>query len=696
MQRATTASLGAVLLLALAGAWWLLGHERAADSARVLAGRDPADGAPGFAAEPTPASGAAATAEATPLAPAAPEAGAPTDSQRLVAGRARRAADGSPLAGILVALPGPGGQVARSGSDGAFRFEHAPHVDHLLACMPRDRVPVVVPLPDAAVDVPALDAVLDTGWIQPGLVRDDGGGPLLGAEVSMAIDWPGVPDFEIQEKLLENDGANRLAAGVRTAADGSFRILDIASTWGEPAVNGLEHLAPEARPLGEPNQGACDLLERLVELSLPPERSPLRLQVRASAPGWAAQTRSTPVPAQPCVAAPIVFELQRGGAVAGRVADPAGMARPGVEVGLVYVVTAESAGFALPGLSAVTNEDGLYRIEGVPPGTYLLSARHTKGSGHRERRMVQDVAVRARETTTVDVMLGLDAVLRGVVRDVAGRPVQGARVELRDRLVWPGGSEPTAGFFSGGAVRVFDEGGARLTELTQEADAVGSEEDGSFAFDQLAAGPRRLLVTAPEDATLGWAIADVVIDERRPPDPVLITLPRALRLAGRVENMAGTPLAQVLVSLAGSSWPYTQPEVMTRDDGLFALAIEAPGHYELEVLLDGYVGQRLPVSLATDREDLRIVLEPVPAVRIVVLDAATMLPVTRYEARFIGDGGMTISDVETEDGSSEIQLGGRDPLTVQVVAAGYATANVPGVVPGSSAASPLRVLLARE
>src|SRR5262245_666218 len=200
MQRAAAASLGLVLLLALAAAWWLLRHELVADTASVLAGRGSADAAPGFTAESADGHDAAAPAHVTPLAVDAPRATAA--SQRLVAGRAVRAADGSPLAGILLALPGTGGQLARTRPGRAFGFEQAPAGDRLLGSLPREGVPVVVPMPDAQADVPALDVVLDTGWIQPGFVRDDGGGPLPGAEVSMAMDWPGIPDFEIQDKLL--------------------------------------------------------------------------------------------------------------------------------------------------------------------------------------------------------------------------------------------------------------------------------------------------------------------------------------------------------------------------------------------------------------------------------------------------------------------------------------------------------------
>jgi hypothetical protein len=695
MRRSPAIALLLLLLLVPLVAWWLLREDATGGASHVLAGRDAASGPPGFADEvDAPGIVGAPSHERTAASLDVPrDASAPEAAGRVIAGRTLRTADRSPLPGILLVMPGAAGLAARSGADGAFRFEDVPEGAELLAGPPRSLVPVAVPLPPAG-DVAGLEVVLDSGWIQPGIVRDEGGGPLAGATVGVALDQPGLPQLMVWEEILDQPRRDDwLARAAVTGADGSFRLLDLPTEWApEPP---WDTLAEGAGPLATPDADAADELEVLLATALPTMRgAPLRLFVVAHAEGWSRQAQSVMTPDVPLVASPLAFELQRGGAVAGRVTDPLGVPRAGIRVGLAYERTDESAGGATPGLHAVTGDDGRYLIDGVPPATYVLAARAVAGPRRRERRLLAGVEVRAGETTTVDLVHGLGATLEGVVLDAAGQPVAGADVQRHDRAAWPGGSGGTS-LFHEGSIRVSEQDGVASTEILQLGEALRTDGDGRFRFAEVGLGSHRLLVSKRADPSLAWAIVDVEVDAQ-PPPPLVITLSRALRLGGRVVDEAGEPLQDVLISLAGSRWPYAQPEVVTGADGRFTLGVEAPGDYALEVLLRGYVSQRVEVALAGDREDLVVRLARAPVLRLVVLDALSLEPVTAYEAWLIGDGGMETVAVHQVDGSYRHEGGGTAPLTVQIHASGYVTARHERVLARDTEAEPLRVLLQRE
>jgi len=175
------------------------------------------------------------------------------------------------------------------------------------------------------------------------------------------------------------------------------------------------------------------------------------------------------VPPGAQVARPVEFRLARGGAVAGRISSRDDQPVLCGKVALVYTATEQSADFAPRGLTAETAGEGRYRIEGVPPGRYVLAAWGGSlpvGPANRfdAPRFVSDVEVREGETTVVDLLLASDRVLEGVVVDASGNPVAGADVELREELVLQGGDGGGSRFIFGeGVLRAFER--RLLTEL---------------------------------------------------------------------------------------------------------------------------------------------------------------------------------------------------------------------------------------
>lgn len=152
------------------------------------------------------------------------------------------------------------------------------------------------------------------------------------------------------------------------------------------------------------------------------------------------------------------FELTRGGVITGLVTDAEGLPVIAERVALTPAVGA-ATGQAAPlpsNLSSETDDRGVYRIYGVPPGRYLVSAGHggapssgvpgrrfyrrTFHPGAAEEAGAEAVEVSAgREVTDIDINLPRPTrtfAAAGRITDAAsGQPVAGVRVSyglLRD------------------------------------------------------------------------------------------------------------------------------------------------------------------------------------------------------------------------------------------------------------------------
>jgi len=663
MKRTTAAALALPLLAAALAAWLLLrvGDERG--GAQVLRPHAADEGAPAFEAEPPPAptgaTGAVPEVEAQPLAPvvAVPDA----QAHRTLAGVTLRAADRTPIANISLWVPSQPAHVVHSGPDGSFRLDNVPGDVELFAESGYRRPPLRVALkpPDGG---PLLDleVVVDTGWILPGVVRDAAGHALPGARIVVDDDRPW--ETELATQVSTAPGVSREA---KSGADGAFRVLDVP-------------YAPDAS--GEP----------------------LRLHARAWAPGFATQFLPVDVPPGPQVARPVEFRLARGGAVAGRIASADGQPVLCGKVALVYTATEQSADFAPRGLTAETAAEGRYRIDGVPPGRYVLAAwggSLVDGPANRydAPRFVSDVEVREGETTVVDLVLASDRVLEGVVVDASGNPVAGADVEVREELMLQGGDGAGSRFIFGeGVLRAVDQDGRHATEVAHKLAATVTDGNGRFRFDGLSAGSKRLVARKPGDAWLGWALHDVALDPLVPSEPVTLVLPRAMRLAGRVLDEAGLPVPGAIVENWTSSFPWENPASTTDAEGRFALAVEKPGSLMLGIGAEGYLATSVSLELAGARDDVELRLAHSPAVRGVVLDANTLQPVTSYGLTLLGPHSMIRNNVQAPDGAFRVEWGDEGTLSVFVTAEGYVPAERHEVDPKSTVAEPLRLLLERK
>jgi hypothetical protein len=233
--------------------------------------------------------------------------------------------------------------------------------------------------------------------------------------------------------------------------------------------------------------------------------------------------------------------LSKGGVVTGRIVDEVG--EPVLEA-VVRVIQQRWVGGrkrAIPSGTAQTNDLGVYRVFGLPPGEYIVGVNAQAGRmpfaasasteyapvyypGTSDLAMARTVTVTAAQDTLVDLALTPTPVVRvaGMVIDGSGRPLTGGRVTAVPRMtdaslgydaqrggtIKPDGTFAVSGLTPGTWVlsaqrgRGFDEGGER--EMARQEISVG---------DQAVEGVTLIMTRG------GTLRGRMVFDGGPPPDP---------------------------------------------------------------------------------------------------------------------------------------------------------------------------------
>ncbi|MBL8803083.1 MAG: sigma-70 family RNA polymerase sigma factor [Planctomycetes bacterium] len=328
--------------------------------------------------------------------------------------------------------------------------------------------------------------------------------------------------------------------------------------WGEPTRGDAA-----ARPRGAASPSVAPAAE-VADLDAPAvQRAALDTPGAADAASHNVELAATPSAAELAPSVP-------PGNVQVRFVDSAGVPWAGV------LVECESNG-VLHG--ARSGEDGRVALE-VPlhsrdsQRTARLDA-HRRGLG--SVRVV--TAVRSGETTHLgDVVLGPGAQLRGRVLDARGAPLASARVgllpaafELRD---------------PDGLRRNGDDGFELQPDVTSDA-------DGRFVFEGVGAGSWRVWAHA-EGLRYGWSelFESAPPLELELPDLVLTEFEARDRIAGRVLDPRGEPLADVRVHVGYVSSNVEGKRSLTSGpDGRFELIVASDAVYRFIVLApDGTLG----------------------------------------------------------------------------------------------------------
>lgn len=208
--------------------------------------------------------------------------------------------------------------------------------------------------------------------------------------------------------------------------------------------------------------------------------------------------------------------LTRGAAVSGRVLEAAS-GRPVAEASVRAEVQG-GGGFFRPTSTtaeAVSDGDGRFRIDGLEPGTWLVTATHAEWSEASRSLTVGDDGLEG-----VELRLGRGATLAGLVT-AGGRPLSGAEVALA-----PSGDD------------------ARFAPPAEDV----SDETGRFAFERLA--PGRYAVSATH-GTRSSAPLEVLLAAGQARDDVRLELSGGARVTGRVTGLPDERLSGVHVSAMG-------------------------------------------------------------------------------------------------------------------------------------------------
>ncbi|HKV11424.1 MAG TPA: carboxypeptidase-like regulatory domain-containing protein, partial [Thermoanaerobaculia bacterium] len=388
-------------------------------------------------------------------------------------------------------------------TDAAGRFElaHLPAGTYDLTVRGRGFAPLTVPtltLPEGNGATDLGSVLLAPGVSLAGVVADPQGRPLEGAEVwartasdetgifALPMRDPGPPDA-----VTGADGAFRLedrAAGeslsisARRAGYGSSEVPRV-SLPAEEAVKIV--LSPASRVSGralgpdeKPVPGARVVLMEMRETirggfsSQVPGRvdqavvdeeggfvfenvAPGSINLSAMAPRrQEAELEGLEVRAGQELAN-VDLVLAPAATIEGRVLSPAGRPVPGAEVAVQEAGKSGMVGFSR--LRAMTDGDGVYLLDGVPPGPRTLAA-----SAEGYRRTVRDLDVKAGgNALDFDLETGLE--VSGRVVDDSGAPLAGAQVWLRANVPTPDAPRAITG--ADGAFRFsgLSEGTFRLT-----------------------------------------------------------------------------------------------------------------------------------------------------------------------------------------------------------------------------------------
>ena len=407
---------------------------------------------------------------------------------------------------------------ATAGADGRFEIPDLPAGNYGLTARGPGYAPITVP----GLNVPAGAGSFDLGTVNllkgvalEGFVTGPGGKPVEGARITL--------NTASNDPMAGFRGSDGPPAAV-TGPDGFFRVED--------------------RREGE------------------------TVDVAVQRPGYAkGSAPGIRIPSEE----PLRIVLKPTSAVEGRAVDPDGKPVAGARIYLNPTgPTAMGPGFVMFSTAdmkqADTGQDGAFRIEDVPPGTFQLKAASV---GRQSVELSNLEVASGQDLKGVEVVLPAGAVIEGRVL-ASGRPVAGAQVEL----VEPESSVARIIINSAGAT---------------------SDGDGYYRIDGVVPGSRTFQAEAR-----GFRKAVRELEAREGANAVDFTLEAGAQVTGRVVDEAGSPVSAAQVTLREGVNSWNLPNAVSGPDGGFTLAGVADGTYRISAEKQGFLrggdGQELTVA----------------------------------------------------------------------------------------------------
>ncbi|MYA07419.1 MAG: hypothetical protein F4060_06220 [Holophagales bacterium] len=596
-------------------------------------------------------------------------------------------ADGEPVAGAWIRAQarnqfGGTARTATADADGRFRLDglSADLVD--LGVRGAGYPLLVRPGVRAGSEDPVLIQLLHGGVVTGRVVDADGNGA------------SGVP-VRLRIELDRRSGGNPVLRGPRdmfprrvTDAEGRFRFDQVPSgTWSAEARKGTEAAKVEAFELAAGAEREIELVlgtpDRLTVIVTTASGEPVagatilvRTDGETRLSGYGrtggngeAQMDISPGPAT------VEVEHERLGDESRQVDLSTGANELRVELHPTAEITGavrshDGAPLALATIEAVTehsfntefhqtntvsDQDGVFRLTGLEPGSYIVTAR---SPGHADGGPETPIQVGRESIEGIEIVLQPEARIVGVIAGLT--PSHLARVEIR---AWRD---------------------SRSREATPDT-------EGNFSLEGLSPGTWRVTATRGAPGSQRRISENVTVEPGAAEIFVELRFERGLRLSGQVLE-GGEPLAGARLGVGGQS-------IRTDREGYFSLEGLQPGRKRILVSRPDFGGsQYQAIDLQTDLEGVRIELTPATAtVTGTVVDAATGRPLD-FVSLMAADAA-TIGTLATGQGtdtslvgasSSFTQPGGRFTLELGpnashlwVTLDGYESAQIPlDVTPG--------------
>jgi protocatechuate 3,4-dioxygenase beta subunit len=319
----------------------------------------------------------------------------------------------------------------------------------------------------------------------------------------------------------------------------------------------------------------------------------------------------------------LVVDPRRGerAAISGVVKDPQGKPIAGAQV-CAQAQSPRLASVDVRKASCTTSErDGHYRIGDLfgvrhrvtASAPTFIPAVHFTGQGVARRETV-DLRP-AMEAQNIDIVLeGGGVEIKGIVKDLAGGPIEGAQVVASQLAVSFSGAD---GSPVEGARVTAESGGWNWNQATAFTDG-----GGNFRLDGLTPGPYK--AKAESDDAFGLADEQAILGLGETSEPVIIKTHPAFFIEGTVVIEGGDACDEGWVWVADqvndrNTYGQTEPDGTLRIRGLL------PGEFQVHANCEGFVPQeKYPRVTITDKSvaGLKWPVTRGQAIRGVVVDAA--------------------------------------------------------------------------